>query len=94
MTPEETALILTLASGVVASVITEAVRLLPKGKRMRQRTVQPLALALSVAGVLGYHALQPGALDWSAVLPQVAGAWLIAGSVARVRKPKVTPPHP
>jgi len=94
MTPEETALILTAVSGGLASVLTEAVRLMPKGRRMRQRTVQPLALALSAAGVVGWAAVQPGPMDWQTILPQVGGAWLIAGSVARAHKPKVSPPHP
>lgn len=94
MTPEETALILTLASGGLASVITEAVRLLPKGKRMRQRTIQPLALALSAAGVVGWAAVQPGPMDWLTILPQVGGAWLIAGGIAKAHKTKAPPSHP
>jgi len=89
MTTEETAALLTIASGGVGTLVLSALRLAFPARKFRQRTIQPIALAVSSACVVGYTAAQPGPMDWKLVALQVGGAWLLANSRLGPRpKPK------
>ena len=94
MTPEETALLLTVASGAGADFIRPALRVALPGRKVPNKVVQPLALAVVVGLVCGYHAAQPGPMPWSLILPQLAGAMVVANTrglasaAASARKPK------
>ena len=78
MTAEETALALTVASGALAALVRPALRYALPGRRIRQREIQAGAVTVASACVVGWYALQPGPLDWQAIVPQVVGAWVLA----------------
>lgn len=78
MTPEETALALTVASGALAALVRPALRRAFPGRRIRQREIQAGAVTVASACVVGWYAVQPGPMDWQAIIPQIALAWVIA----------------
>ena len=98
MTPAETSLLLAAGSGAVAAVVTETIRLVFPRTRIKQRVLQPIALTLAALGVVGWTHAQGTAADWSTTLPEVMGAWALAGAVVkrqaitRKRKDKLHPP--
>ena len=97
MTADETALALTVASGALAALVRPALRYALPGRRIRQREVQAGAVTVASACVVGWYALQPGPLDWQAILPQVLAAWVLAqGRIpqAVTHKKEEAPPMP
>ena len=94
MTPDETAILLTVASGAVADFARPVLRVVFPGRKIPNKVIQPLALGVVVALVCGYHAAQPGPMPWSIILPQLVGAMLVANTrnlanaANSVRKPK------
>lgn len=80
MTPEETALLLTVASGAVVDFLRPALRAVLPGRKISNRILQPLALGVVVALVCGYHAMQPGPMPWTLIVPQLVGAMLVANT--------------
>ncbi len=78
MTTDETAIALTLASGALAALIKPGLKAAFPKKRFGSKTIQPLALGASAACVVGWYAAQPGPMDWQAIVPQIAMAWIVA----------------
>lgn len=98
MTPDDTAALLVLASGGLGNLVRPLLRWVAPGRKWGPKTVQPFTLAAVAALVVGWHALQPGPMDWAAALTQAGLAWVLAnGRVianATTRKKKSEVPEP
>ena len=93
MTADDTAAMLILASGGLAVLIKPALKLAFPGRRFGQKTVQPIALAIAALCLVAWLALQPGPIDWLAIIRQAGMGWaLAAGIAARPGKPKKEDP--
>ena len=78
MTAEETAVALTVASGALAALVRPALRRAFPGRRIRQREIQAGAVTVASGCIVGWYAVQPGPMDWQAIIPQIVGAWVLA----------------
>ncbi len=86
MTAEETAIVLTVLSGAAVKLTKPILALIAPGRRWRSNTVEPLALAATAAGVLAWHAAQPGPQDWRMILPPLALGWGLASGAKKAAK--------
>lgn len=92
MDAESTAIALTVASGVLAAWARPALRYAFPGRRIRQREIQAAAVTVVSVCVVGWHAIQPGPLDWRTIGPQIVAAWVLAQGRIPKAPPKKEPP--
>lgn len=89
MTSIETTGAIVAASGIIASVLIEALNRLTPNHKFAPQTLQAIALTLAAACVIGLSVYRGGlaAVDTAVVL-QVLAAWTVALGVHDVASPR------